>query len=478
MSKFSEYLRQMIKKSGESVSAVSRSIGAERTSIHKALADERTLSYKVVQNLARHFNLTIDERHEFFRLYYILLQGEENYRNRQAVCELLNHLSTIHFQPVPCPEMTELTLTDSLLKGEYAIRSAIRAVLNFESTRHESCEFNLFLPSRLDLTMELMELWLAGRTFEVNQLLCFHSGNDSAIENLQLLRAVIPLCLSSRGQYHPHYFHEKSNSVTLTPMSYYIITPDYLIQFAGDLSTAQIQKRNELVEYFTSHFHNLLQCCDPLTRCDTDLISILNEYIDTTTPDELQILMAQPCPGRYITRDVIAKYLKSQTFPYEPLFDLVEQHFSRLRQIPKYYTVFTEKGLTDLLEHRSLADLPPEYVPPLEKEDINNMLRQLMNDIRNGSLNGLITRPMQLQLPDYLSIYVNSKTGIHIYSTNSFIFGAYCCNIHITEESLCNIFYDFVQSLPGSPMVYSTEDCLHLLEQRIEESEKREQSSH
>ena len=32
MSKFSEYLRQMIKKSGESVSAVSRSIGAERTS--------------------------------------------------------------------------------------------------------------------------------------------------------------------------------------------------------------------------------------------------------------------------------------------------------------------------------------------------------------------------------------------------------------------------------------------------------------
>ena len=31
-----------------------------------------------------------------------------------------------------------------------------------------------------------------------------------------------------------------------------------------------------------------------------------------------------------------------------------------------------EKGLMDLLENRSLAALPPEYVPPLEKEDINN----------------------------------------------------------------------------------------------------------
>ncbi len=477
MSKFSEYLRRMIKKNGESVSSVSRSIGAERTSIHKALADERILSYKVVQNLARHFNLTIDERNEFLRLYYILLQGEENFRNREAVCDLLNYLSTLQFSfTSPTLKTGSLHLEDTLLRGEYAIRSAIHTLLLNECSIHENCEFNFFLPVKLDITMELMDLWLSGRNFTVNQLLCFHSGENAAIENLQFLRAVIPLSLASKGQYRPYYFHEKSGSVTLTPMSYYIITPDYLIQFSGDLSTAQIQNKTELVEYFTGHFHNLLQCCDLLTRCDTDLVSILHEYIDTTSPDELQILMTQPCPGRYITQDVIAKYLKSQDFPYEPLFHLVDQHFSSLRQIPKYYTVFTEKGLTDLLENRSLADLPPEYVPPLEKADVINMLRQLMEDIRNGHLTGLITRPMQLQLPDYLSIYVNSTTGIHIYSTNSFIFGAYCCNIHITEESLCNIFYDFVQSLPGSPMVYSTEDCLRLLEQRIEEHDKKEPS--
>ena len=61
MSKFSEYLRNLINESGESISAISRSIGAERTSIHKALSDERVLPYKVVQNLARHFNLSLDE---------------------------------------------------------------------------------------------------------------------------------------------------------------------------------------------------------------------------------------------------------------------------------------------------------------------------------------------------------------------------------------------------------------------------------
>ena len=102
---------------------------------------------------------------------------------------------------------------------------------------------------------------------------------------------------------------------------------------------------------------------------------------------------------------------------------------------------------------------------PLEKEDINNMLRQLMDDIRSGNLTGLITRPMQLQLPDYLSISVSAQNKINIYPTNAFLFGTYCCNIHISDESLCRIFQDFVQSLPGSPMVYSKEDCLKLLDQ-------------
>lgn len=59
MSKFSEHLRNLINRSGGSISAISRSIGAERTSIHKALSDDRVLPYKVVQNLARHFNLSL-----------------------------------------------------------------------------------------------------------------------------------------------------------------------------------------------------------------------------------------------------------------------------------------------------------------------------------------------------------------------------------------------------------------------------------
>jgi len=61
MSKFSNYLRKLIDQSGESIASISRNAGIERTSIHKALKDERILSYKAMQILARYFGLCTEE---------------------------------------------------------------------------------------------------------------------------------------------------------------------------------------------------------------------------------------------------------------------------------------------------------------------------------------------------------------------------------------------------------------------------------
>ena len=108
MSKFSIYLRNLIEDSGESISSIARSIEAERTSIHKALTDERILSYKVVQALARHFNLTVDQRKEFFRLYDILLQGEETYENRQAVWRSSERPLLHPFSMLPPPQVERI----------------------------------------------------------------------------------------------------------------------------------------------------------------------------------------------------------------------------------------------------------------------------------------------------------------------------------------------------------------------------------
>lgn len=472
MSKFSIYLKDLIEDSGESISFIARSIESERTSIHKALTDERILSYKVVQALARHFNLPVDKKKEFFRLYDILLQGEESYENRQAVCSLLNALSSIRFSMLPPPQVDSIELANRLIKGEYAVRNAIRNVLIYEATHTDKANFSMYVPEKLDLTMELMELWLAQCDYSVDALLCFYSNHTSGSKNIQLLRSVIPLCLASRGSYRPYYFCETPKAAALSPMSYYIITPHYLIQLSEDLSMAQIRDDTELIEFYQGFFRNLLECCDPLVRCNSNILEVLQEYISNTSPDSLQIMMPQPCTGRYITPEVIRKYMHNGPMPYKEMYNLVEHHFSVLQQISgTYQTVFTEKGLQDLITTRTMMDLPPQYVPPLENQDIRQMLRYLYDEIDRGSVQGMLVHPTSLQLPDYLSIYVHPKTGLHIYTTNAFVYGAYCCNIHIAEASICRIFYGFMQSLAGSNLVYSKADTLQLLAQHIAEME-------
>lgn len=56
MSKFSNYLRKLIDQSGESIASISRNAGIERTSIHKALKDERILSLVCAQKNVRNFS--------------------------------------------------------------------------------------------------------------------------------------------------------------------------------------------------------------------------------------------------------------------------------------------------------------------------------------------------------------------------------------------------------------------------------------
>ena len=472
MSKFSNYLKKLINDSGESISSIARNIGAERTSIHKALSDERILSYKTVQALARHFNLSVDARKDFFQLYDILLQGEETYNNRQSVCRLLNDLASVDFSMAPPPEVSSLTITNRLIKGEFAVRSAIRSVLIYEIAHTENAEFNLFLPTKLELTIDFMESWLDNRQFTVNDLLCFESSTDCAAKNLELLHSVIPLCLASRGQYKPYYFHETPKAVSLAPMGYYIISPHYLILLSEDLSTAQIHESEDLLLYYRNFFKNLLLQCEPLTQCSADIAEVLNEYISVAIPDSLHIIMPQPCIGRYITHSIIEKYLTRSQLPLEPYLPLIDHHYSFLRQVTNnYYTVFTEEGLQDLIESHTCDDSPKQLIPYLDQSDVCDFLKKLYAEIETGNVLGLIARPTQLHLPNYLSIYINPQTGLHIYTTLKFIFGSYCCNIHIKEESIRSLFLDFFHALPGSNLVYSKEDTLYLLKQYIEKIE-------
>ena len=58
MSKFSVYLKQLLDERGEPIARIAKNAGLERTSIHKALKDERVLPYTSFKQLTQYLQLT------------------------------------------------------------------------------------------------------------------------------------------------------------------------------------------------------------------------------------------------------------------------------------------------------------------------------------------------------------------------------------------------------------------------------------
>ncbi|MCC8357191.1 MAG: hypothetical protein LJU34_04990, partial [Oscillospiraceae bacterium] len=149
-------------------------------------------------------------------------------------------------------------------------------------------------------------------------------------------------------------------------------------------------------------------------------------------------------------------------------FELTAKRAAFLRSIREnYYTIFTEEGLRDFVETGVMIELPRKYIPPFGVEDRLFFLTQLRSEIADGSIIGLIARPSYLRLPDYISIYIDSNMELHFATTEAFIYGAYACDVHLSEKSICQAFQTFFQSLPGSPLVYSQEETLAILDESI-----------
>ncbi len=469
MSKFSEQLRTLIQESGESISSISRSTGTERTSIHKAIIDERILPYQVVRNLASHFQMTIDEREVFFRNYDILLQGEDNYENRRAICSLLNYLSAFSFHrsshaiiPAEWPE-----IKDPLIRGEYAVRCTIRQVIAYELSQKEDAFVQMYLPPQLDLTDAFTTQWLSGKEFHAEQIFCFRAGMRNEVPNIRLLKQLLPLSIASRGKYKPYYFYSHSDAEKLTPFSYYIITPGHLVLLSENLSVAQIHSCKSVIDFYSCYFHGLVEKCETLTDYGTDVTDILNEYKRQDTPPTIRVISHHPCPNRYLDGDLIERYYGKEIDDPQVL-RIIENQAEFVRRIPgDFYSVFAEEGLRDFIDGSFATSKSKEFTPPPNVKDRQKLLKSFREGIDSGEVLGLMVRPTVLTLPENFGILVDEKCGIYLYTIDDFLSGTDTFFLHITEKSIVKVFLDFIHALPGSPMVYSKKDALKIIDKYV-----------
>lgn len=476
MSKFSYYLKYLIDRNTQSIAQLSRMSGVERTSIHKALTDERILSYKSAEKLSQAFCLSPSEKAQFFKYHSMLLQGEDTYEVRQMIIQILHNLadlplSSIFEKKTSWSNTYPTSSGEQMFFGDLAVTDIVKYVLDQEVQHQDAPQIYLnfsledsFLKKYISLLYRQTE-----KNIHISHIIPFpyrKNMETSARYGLKILEWILPLCLVADNQYEPFFYYDHSAvSYYSDPLPYYILTTNFLLCLSQDMKTAIIHTDPKLMEYYRQYAADTIECCEPFLTYTSDPFNILNQYMDNSTMNGYYTIMIQPCPGKFYTREFIEAKIPKELPFYRELVEATDRRFRMLRELTgNYYTIFTYEGLKDFFDTGIFCDMPKEYVDACTMKERLSLMRQLRDHIADDRIIGLVVNPSTFRIPEYLTFTIEPDKGTHIFTNLMYEGKAYYCNMHIIEPMLSKSFFDFIISLPNSEYVYSKEETLQILD--------------
>lgn len=480
MSKFSSFLKTILDERGEPIAQIARNSGLERTSIHKALKDERILSYTALKKLTAYLQLPLAEIRELNQYYEILLLGEDTFQTQQAICDLLFELYQIRYisdEYVPHQNVLQkLPDFPKLVSGKARVDRTLRLLLQWESSR-ENAEFYLYLPGEDTVCNWLRYFWMDGHKFKVHQLVAFlpDNGNgDRSSANMRSLAQILPTALLSRSQYDAYlYYDQLTANVNIHPMPYFIITPNFVISLDEKHNRAQLQTEPEIIAAYREHFEQISRESQELVSYSSDFASVIDAYMNNTGSDGYYTLMPQPCMARYCTRQRITEHIRQGLLHREELIEMADKRCAKLRNLTgNYYSFFSESGLAYFAETGIIIDFPQEVVRSLTPKVRLDLLYEMKKDIEDDIVTGRIVNEEKLSLPSALTLTCDPDYGLHIYALPGYIDGAYTCNLHILNSGIGQAFCRFIKALPNTMMLYTKEQTLDVLSRYIYQLEQ------
>ena len=470
---FSEYLKELLQAKRMTISALSRLSGVERTAISKALAGQRVLPYDALNALICHLRLTPGEEKRFRSYYDAQFEKEGIRRSREMVGKLFSDLARLDFSR-PAFEETTLLLSleqyageRSVFSGMTNVRPLLRMAISEELARPDPRIEMIIPPSDTLIHDELLSRYLNGAIeAKVSQIITFDaSGTEEEINlhNLAAFCRILPVCLLSGRNYHPYYYYENDVSERYSdPFPYFLVTGNSVVCLSGDGEHAMLLRREDQIACYHRHFQMLLSRCYELIQYTSDPLEILSAYQRCTELDGFYMAMDQPCFGRFYSDELIRTYLRGELPFFEDILAAACSRFAQLRQVKKFYTLFSESGLKRFMEEGTLDDYPVSVVAPFQKKDRIRLMKMLAEAVWSGDVTGRLL-PQGI-FPDYLSMCTSEHLGVGFFTTERFPLSEGVCSVQIQERGLCRAFHRWLVHLPESGRIMSAEETACVLE--------------
>ena len=484
--KFSDYLRHLITSRGLNVSDAARIVRVERSTLSRAVNDARLPKWNIVSQLSDCLQLTPDEARTLRALYNEAAMGENAYRVRERVKQLILSLCSPNSgleNTLPSKKGSGAVdlfdgirgafSEDDFIVGAANVQTAIRAAIREEEQAADAGVTMLMPPDN-----KMLLSWLTGECrmaqgIRIEHLVYYSvTGNEDgvdALNGLDILDFAIHMMLADGRNYQPFFLY--SDSVyTADALPYLVVTSKRLLRISRDYTRAEVSSNREAIQYYRYHIRQLKALCRPFIRFQFDPMEMMREYGKVNTGVACQTIMNHPCTGQYITEEMVQASVLEDLPDRDRICAMAVQYFANMAATSSRNTsFFTKTGVRDFLRTGVINDVPRGIYHPLVPKYCREIVERLIDDIQSGHASAWLIDENMMTIPPNLTVGTSEyPVGVffsnQIAEQNTPYFG-----IIITERIIAQALYDFMTYLTTSSYVRDQEETLAFLRQCLEE---------
>lgn len=472
MSLFGEYLKELIKSHGISISELARKSNVERTMIHKAISDKRIISYNAVDSICSTMRLTPKEERTLKSYYNIIFQGEKKFKIYRIVQDIfyelsnLNNLSEINISSyINLDDLKKITKNNTIFSGEAIVYMILRSVI-FIELQQENPRFELTIPP----TMSFFNNFFIDikqnchKEVDIKHIISFDADNEFNIKSLEYLKYILPLSIIFGQSYKVYYYYENNfSSRFVEPFPYFLVTHNHVICFSDSGDSIMFLTSEFEVKYYHKNLKKYIKNC-------RELIDYKNQFLDNSYyknsiyEDSVINVMIQPCIISAFTEKNFINKLICDKENKDYILNFIKLYIENLKKCKHIYTIFNINGLKNFIETGYLNEIPKECISPFDRKEIKYFLELFINEVKCGKILAQIYDKENFEFPEYLSIYIGKSIGLNIIINDKFFNNNRFFSINISENGICKVFYDFFKYLSESGTCLSEEKTVEEIE--------------
>jgi len=483
MSLFGEHLRSIIEGNKINVYALSKRAGLDRSAIHKIMSGSKIPVEDYAQKLAAALPLSPAERTRFLEAYTISSVGEQRYKQRKQVKELIESIAQIEkgFNAGVVGawgSIARLEEADTVVTGSFAVNNLVKNAIAESLFCENGAGIDFVIPDSYQYFYnELLSCYAQNPQAQIRHIITFAKKIDALDghnTNIQQIANILPLAFASDTGYQPYYFYRSSPDLELTQtMPYFILTStDKLILINRKLDRAALMCNKDFVQIYKDSFTQMLEQSKPLISTYENVHEVLAFHANAIHKDDdepVHVINPEPSVEPVFTKEMLDKLIKRDIPDREELIEMVYKHYGIWRENKNpYIEVCATNGAYDLIHSGYFFFAPHDLFEPIPKDMMADIMSKMQAKINVKKLTLLFTDPSKILLPKKTFIAVSRKSGVIIFTSK----GETNCPtdficICLNEDSITEAVLDFVESIEQSGLVYSAEESAKTLESII-----------